>query len=62
MGSLAYADDITITCPSRRGLQNMLVLCNNCVNENFIIFNTKKTLCVLMTMNIYILIKFNILV
>ena len=46
MGALAYADDITITCPSRRGLHKMLVLCNNFGNENYIIFNTKKTLCV----------------
>ena len=46
MGALAYADDITITCPSRRGLPKMLVLCNNLGNGNFIIFNTKKTLSV----------------
>ena len=46
MGALAYADDITITCPSRRGLHKMLVLCNNFGNEHYIIFNTKKTLCV----------------
>ena len=44
MGALAYADDISITCPSRRGLHKMLVLCNNF--GNFIIFNAKKTLCV----------------
>ena len=35
-----------ITCPSRRGLHKMLVLCNNFGNEKYIIFNTKKTLCV----------------
>ena len=46
MGALAYADDITITYPNRRGLHKMLVLCNNLENENYIIFNTKKTLCV----------------
>ena len=46
MGALAYADDITITCPSQQGLHKMLVLCNNFGNENYIIFNTKKTLCV----------------
>ena len=60
MGALAYADDITITCPSRRGLHILLILCNNFGNEeNYIIFNTKKTLCVkygdlLMIINIYI--------
>ena len=46
IGALAYADDITITCPSRRGLHKMLLLCNNVGNEMYIIFNTKKTLCV----------------
>ena len=46
MGALIYADDITITCPSQRGLHKMLVLCNNFGNENYIIFNTKKTACV----------------
>ena len=45
MGALDYADDITITCPSRRGLHKMLILCNNFGNENDILFNTKKTLC-----------------
>ena len=36
MGALAYADDITITCPSRHGLHKMLVLCNNFGNENYL--------------------------
>ena len=44
MGAFAYADDIIITCPSRRGLHKMLVLYNNFENENYIIFNRKKTL------------------
>ena len=42
MGALAYADDITITCPSRRGLHKILVLCNNFGNENYIIFLTRR--------------------
>ena len=46
MGALAYADDITITWLSRRGLHKMIVLCNHFENENYIIFNSKKTLCV----------------
>ena len=46
MGALAYADDITITCPSRRELYRMLVLCKHFGNNNYIIFNTRKTLCV----------------
>ena len=47
MGALAYEDDITIACPTRRGFHEMQVLCNNFGNENYIIFNTKKTLCVI---------------
>ena len=28
IGALAYADDITIICPSLRGLNKMLEICN----------------------------------
>ena len=60
MAALAYADEIPISYPSRRGLPKMLVLSNNFENENYIIFNTKNTLYVkywdlLMIMNIYII-------
>ena len=46
MGALAYAYDITITCPSQRGIHKMLLLCSNFGEENNILFNTKKTVCV----------------
>ena len=41
MGVLAYADAITITCPSRRGLHKMLVLCNN-LEIKIILFLTRR--------------------
>ena len=41
MAALPYADDITIRCTSQRAL-----LYNNCEHTNYIIFNTKKTVCV----------------
>ena len=46
MGALSYADDITISCPSLYGLSIMLDICNNFAHENFITFNTKKTVCI----------------
>ena len=30
-GALAYADDITISCPSRRGLNRLLYICHSFV-------------------------------
>ena len=41
MGALAYADDITITCPSRRGLHKMLVLCT-ILEMKIILFLTRR--------------------
>ena len=46
MGALSYADNITMACPSLYGLSIMLDICNNFVLENFIRFNTKKTVCI----------------
>ena len=43
MEDLAYTDEITITCPGQRGLDKMLLLCNNFKHENYCIFNLKKT-------------------
>ena len=40
--ALSYADDITLLCPSVRGLNEMIVLC--C--EYDITFNPKKTVCI----------------
>jgi hypothetical protein len=46
VGALAYADDITLLCPSIRGLNKMLGICSQYASENDIIFNAKKTLCI----------------
>ena len=45
---LAYADDITISCPSRRGLNRLLYMyiCHTFALSNDITFNTKKTMCI----------------
>ena len=45
-GALAYADDITISCPSRRGLNRLLYICHTFALSNDITFNTKKTMCI----------------
>ena len=44
-GTLSYADDITLSCPSIRGLSSMIEICNTFAAEhNLNIFNTKKSL------------------
>ena len=45
-GALAYADNITISCPSRRGLNRLLYICQSFALSNNITFNTKKTMCI----------------
>ena len=40
---LFYADDLVLMCPSQRGLQELLNICEKYATENDIIFNTKKT-------------------
>ena len=42
MGALSYADDITIICPSIRGLNKMLKICKEFAQSKKIIFNSKK--------------------
>ena len=42
-GALSYADDITLSCPSIRGLNRMLEICNTFTAEHNLIFNTKKS-------------------
>ena len=46
MGALSYADDITLISPSLYGLNRMLDICNKFAIDNFIIFNSKKTICI----------------
>ena len=46
MGALSYADDITLPCPSIRGLNELIVLCCEYTKEFDITFNPKKTVCI----------------
>ena len=46
MGALSYADDITLISPSLYGLNRMLDICNKFAIDNFIKFNSKKTICI----------------
>ena len=43
-GAISYADDITLSCPSIRGLNRMLDICNKFAAEHYLIFNSKKFL------------------
>ena len=45
MGTLSYAEDITISCPRLYGLNIMLYICNNTAHDNAFTFNKKKTVC-----------------
>ena len=40
---LFYADDLVLLCPSQRGLQELLEICEMYAAEHDIIFNTKKS-------------------
>ena len=42
-GALAYADDIVLLCPSVRGAQSMLDLCNEYATQFNILFNATKS-------------------
>ena len=42
-GALAYADDITLSCPTRYGMQKMLDICENYAKNYNIQFNGKKS-------------------
>ena len=42
MGALSCADDITLSCPSVHGLNNMMSICSDFATNNFITFNCKE--------------------
>ncbi len=46
LGAFAYADDVILLCPSRRGLQEMLFICESFAAEYSVSFNHKKTQCI----------------
>ena len=39
-GCIAYADDLTLLCPSMSGLQNMLAICEKFGYEYSVSYNT----------------------
>ena len=45
-GAISYADDITLSCPSIRGLNRMLDICNKLAAEHYLIFNSKESLAI----------------
>ena len=45
-GAISYADDITLSCPSIRGLNRMLDICNKFAAQHCLIFNNKKSLAI----------------
>ena len=42
-GAIAYADDITLLCPSVDGMQKMLNICESYANQFDILFNSEKS-------------------
>ena len=46
IGALAYADDVTLLCPSKQGLQEMINTCKEFGEEYCVKFNDKKTQCI----------------
>ena len=45
-GAISYADDITLSCPSIRGLNRILDICNKFAAKHYLIFNSKKSLAI----------------
>ena len=46
MGALSYADDITLICPSLRGLNEMIQMCSDFADDYDITFNDRKSVCI----------------
>ena len=47
VGALAYADDITLRCPSLHGLQEMVNICADFGTDYHVTFNDKNTNCIM---------------
>jgi hypothetical protein len=47
VGAVAYADDLTLLCPSREGLQSMLSVCESFGKEFHVTYNANKTACII---------------
>ena len=48
VGALAYADDITLLAPSALALRKMLAICDSYANDYDIVFNAKKSKCLVL--------------
>ena len=48
VGALAYADDITLFCPSLHGLQEMVNICADFGIDYHVTVNDKKTNCIML--------------
>ena len=44
-GALCYANDMSLLCPTTRGLQKMISVCSEFAEEYNVVFNTNKTAC-----------------
>ena len=42
-GCLAYADDLSLLSPTKKGLQKLVDLCEEYAKENYILFNGNKS-------------------
>ena len=45
LNNLSWADDMVVISPSSHALNEMLTICDNFANEHLILYNTKKTKC-----------------
>ena len=48
VGALAYADDIVLLAPSAFALRKMLAICDSYANDYHIVFNSKKSKCLVL--------------
>lgn len=46
LGAIGYADDITLLCPTLKGLKHMIQTCLEFGNEYDMTFNPQKSMCV----------------
>ena len=51
VGSVAYAEDVTLVSPTLHGMQKMLDVCTLFAEENGLIFNSKKSLSIVFVRN-----------
>ena len=52
LNNFSYADDMVLICPSVKGLRLLISICEQFAVENDIIYNTKKTECMIFCANV----------